>query len=152
MRLRAFAAALLLTGAGLPATPPPAQAEPPSDQSQSGPAQAGPVEARIAELRKRLRITPAEQPQWDAFAQVMRENAAHMDRFLQDPAAVAKLNAVQGMRGYAEMAQAHAEDMQRLLPAFEALYNAMSPEQQRLADQAFRNFEQRLVRRGPMQP
>jgi protein CpxP len=33
------------------------------------------VERRIKELHTQLRITPAEEPQWNQFAQVMRENA-----------------------------------------------------------------------------
>ena len=33
------------------------------------------VEEHIKELRAQLQITPAEQPQWEQFANVMRENA-----------------------------------------------------------------------------
>ena len=33
------------------------------------------MEARIAQLHKELSITPAQQGQWDQFAQVMRDNA-----------------------------------------------------------------------------
>jgi hypothetical protein len=42
------------------------------------------VERRIKELHSQLRITPAEQPQWDQFAKVMRQNARDMDQaFMQ---------------------------------------------------------------------
>ena len=42
------------------------------------------VENHIKQLHAQLQITPAEQPQWDQFAQVMRENARDMDQaFLQ---------------------------------------------------------------------
>jgi hypothetical protein len=38
------------------------------------------VENHIKQLHAQLRITPAEQPQWDQFAQVMRDNARDMDQ------------------------------------------------------------------------
>ncbi len=38
------------------------------------------VEEHIKELHSQLRITPAENPQWDQFAAVMRENARDMDQ------------------------------------------------------------------------
>jgi hypothetical protein len=38
------------------------------------------VEKHIKQLHAQLHITPAEQPQWDQFAQVMRENARDMDQ------------------------------------------------------------------------
>jgi periplasmic protein CpxP/Spy len=40
------------------------------------------VEHRINELHAQLRITPAEQQQWDRFAEVMRENARDLDQAL----------------------------------------------------------------------
>ena len=46
------------------------------------------VEARIKELHAQLRITPAEEPQWNEFAQVMRENARDMDQAFMQRAAV----------------------------------------------------------------
>jgi hypothetical protein len=101
------------------------------------------VERHIAELHRRLHITDAEKPQWDAFAQVMRENAAHMDQAYRARAESPSMNAVEDLRTYTAIAQAHAEDMQRLLPAFQALYAALSPQQQHTADEVFREFEQR---------
>ena len=38
------------------------------------------VDEHIRQLHAQLRITPAEQPQWDRFAEVMRENARAMDQ------------------------------------------------------------------------
>jgi len=155
MKLRPSVAAMLLLAAGLVTVPQPGRTQAPpapsATEAQNG-TLASQIEAQITELRKRLHITPAQQPQWDAFAQVMRENAARMDQFLRDRPAPQKLNAVESLRAYTALAQVHAEGMQQLLPAFEALYNAMSADQQRSADQAFRDFQQRLARRAPPQP
>ena len=107
------------------------------------------VERHIAELHRRLDITPAEEAQWNAFAQVMRDNAMHMDQAFQARHAKGPgMNALEDLRSYAAVAQAHADDMQRLIPAFQALYDTMPPQQKTVADQVFRDFEHRGRHRG----
>jgi hypothetical protein len=97
------------------------------------------VEQRIKELYSQLRITPAERPQWDQFAQVMRENARDMDQaWLQRVDNFQSLNAVQNMQSYEQIAEQHAQHVQKLVPAFQNLYNSMPDEQKRLTDQVFR--------------
>ncbi len=99
------------------------------------------VERRISELHSQLKITPSQQSVFDAFANVMRDNAGRMTGLLQDRRkTLGSMNAVEQMKGYQEVAQAHAEDMQRLVPAFEHLYEALTPEQKKLADTSFRDF------------
>ncbi len=137
-----------------PATPAPTQAQPPA--ATAAPATADKVTRRmtrlenhIAEMHRRLHITPAEEPKWDAFAQVMRDNAERMDQAFKARATQsASMNAVDDLRSYAAIAQAHAEDMQRLVPAFEQLYSVLTPQQQKDADVMFRNFERRGKRGG----
>jgi hypothetical protein len=110
------------------------------------------VEQRIKELYSQLRITPAERPQWDQFAQVMRDNARDMDQaWLQRVDNFQSLNAVQNMQSYEQIAEQHAQHLQKLVPAFQNLYNSMPDEQKRLADQVFRaNAErQAQTRRAP---
>lgn len=97
------------------------------------------VESHIKQLHAQLRITPAEQPQWERFAQVMRANARDMDQaFMQRAQQYPTMNAVQNMQSYEQIAQAHVEHLQKLVPAFDALYNAMPVQQQKLTDQVFR--------------
>jgi periplasmic protein CpxP/Spy len=97
------------------------------------------VETHITQLRAQLRITPAEQPQWNQFAQVMRENARAMDQaFMRRAQQYPTMNAVQNMQSYEQISATHAADMRRLVPAFETLYNAMPEQQKRVADQVFR--------------
>jgi len=97
------------------------------------------VEKRIATLHAQLKITPAQEAQWQQFADVMRDNAQKM---AQDAAARAQkyqsLNAVDNLKSYAEIAVEHGQNVQRLAAAFERLYNSLSPEQQKLADGVFR--------------
>jgi protein CpxP len=97
------------------------------------------VEGRITELHTKLHITAAQQPQWDAFATVMRNNAQHMDSTLvNDAGALSKMTAVDQMKSYAAITDQHAKDMASLLPAFQTLYDSMTPEQKVNADAYFR--------------
>jgi hypothetical protein len=63
------------------------------------------VEQRIKELYSQLQITPAERPQWDQFAQVMRDNARDMDRVHdQRTEQVRSMTALQNMQSYEQRA------------------------------------------------
>ncbi len=108
------------------------------------------VERRIAGLQRRLKITPEQQPQWDAFAAVMRQNAARIETLQRERAdKVATMNAPDDMRSYADVARAHADDLQRLAAAFDTLYAAMTPEQKAAADRTFHEFQGRRARPQP---
>ena len=97
------------------------------------------VEQRIKELNSQLRISPAERPQWDQFAQVMRDNARDMDRvYDQRTEQFRSMTALQNMQSYEQLATQHAQNLQKLVPAFQNLYNAMPDQQKQLADQVFR--------------
>jgi hypothetical protein len=83
-------------------------------------------------------ITPAEQPQWDAFTQVMRDNAQSMaDNFKTRGAKLRAMNAAEDMQSYADMAQLHAQNMQKLSASFQTLYGVLSDSQKQAADKAF---------------
>ena len=106
------------------------------------------VEQRIASLHARLGITPAEQPLWDKFAQVMRDNAQKLSETAGDRAAKLKdMNASDNMQSYAQLAMVHAQDLQNLSAAFQPLYASLSPEQQHEADTMFRNVAMRRAER-----
>jgi protein CpxP len=133
------------------ATPPPpaAAASPMAGHPVAGKSAAERVERRIKELHTQLRITPVEQPQWDQFAQVMRENARDMDQaFMQRSQQFETMNAVQNMQSYEQIAEDHAKRLQKLVPAFESLYNAMPEQQKQLADQVFRANAERHTQRS----
>ena len=123
----------------------PSNASPPTRPERAKPERNGPerggmvqVERRISGLQRRLKITPEQQPQWNAFTAVMRQNAAHVEALQRDRAdKVTTMTASEDMRSYAEVARAHAEDLQRVAPAFDTLYAAMTPEQKVVADRTF---------------
>jgi hypothetical protein len=97
------------------------------------------IEQRIADLQNKLQISAAQKPQWDRFTQIMRENARDMDRIFQTRVqSLDTMNAEDNMKSYAMIATHHAQDVQRLVPAFDALYTKMNDSQKRTADQVFR--------------
>jgi hypothetical protein len=99
------------------------------------------VERRITQLHADLNITAQQQPQFDAFANAMRQNASEMDQFQADHASVtASGSAVDLLKTYASFTQMHAQEVQNLVGPFSALYDALSPEQKRVADRSFRTF------------
>ncbi len=96
------------------------------------------VEAHIKSLQTELAITPAEMPQWTAFADVMRQNAATMQTLYQQRSqSTGTMNAVQILESYRDFAKMHVADLDRLVPAFAKLYAVLSPEQQKTADALF---------------
>jgi periplasmic protein CpxP/Spy len=143
----ALVALLALPGAafaqGTPqaATPPAPAPQATAPAGQNVPRRLAPqaVEQHIDRLHTQLRITSAQQQQWDQFAQVMRDNAANMRQAVEQRGTqLASMNAAQDMQSYAQLAQQHAEDMQKLSTAFQTLYDSMSPEQKQNADMVFR--------------
>jgi len=139
----AFASSLLLAAVALPAAAFAQNQTPVGDPTMAH--KANPVSAaervdqHIAELHKELRITPAQQAQWDQFAQVMRDNAKDMDDALQQRVSgFASMNAVENLQSYAQIAQQHAQDTQKLATAFQALYGDLSDAQKKNADTVFR--------------
>jgi len=95
------------------------------------------IEGRIAYLKAELKITDAQQPQFDAVAKVMRDNAKSMhDAFeslrgdrSQPRTALSRLEA------RAKFAQLRADGDAKMLAVFRPLYQAMSPDQQKAADE-----------------
>lgn len=114
----------------------PATTEPAPEASEVDAA----VEKRIKELHSRLHITAAQQTQWDALVQVMRDNAkAMIDLQKQRASDVNSMNAVDAVKSYAAVVKAHEEGLDKFVPAFEALYNSMSDQQKKIADSMFRS-------------
>ncbi len=124
-----------------PAPAPAASAKPaaPSPQTRAVLSQ---VEKRITDLHEKLHITAAEQPLWQAFSDVMRQNAREMDQAAQQRhQGLRAMTAVADMQSYADLAQMHAAQMQKLVPSFAKLYDAMPPTQKKQADDVFRAFQ-----------
>ena len=121
------------------AVPAPAIVQAPVGQ----PATQAATEQRITGLAGQLAITAAQMPQWNAFAQVMRENAQSTDAlFRQRASTTATMNAVANMQSYAQISRAYADGTDRLAGAFQALYGILSAPQRQAADVLFRQQQQ----------
>jgi periplasmic protein CpxP/Spy len=110
----------------------------PAKGLESGPR----VDQRITEMHQRLKITPAQEANWAAFAKVMRDNAAATeDAYKERRANIATMSAPDNMRDFAQIEQARAQGVQNLAASFQTLYDGMSDDQKKLADAMFRNYE-----------
>ncbi len=143
-----LAALSLLPVAALAQTPPPAAA-PPAAPPAAPAAPAGKptlpkdAAARVEEHNKQLHdelgITAQQQPQWDQFTQVTRDNAEAMREAFSDRGAkLATMTAAENMQSYATLAQVHAANMQKLAASFQTLYDSFTPEQKQAANALFR--------------
>jgi protein CpxP len=115
---------------------------PPPQTATTAPTPPSPQAAadqRIQALRTELHIADAQLPQWNAFAQVMRDNATKTDvLFRQRASAAASMNALDNMKSYADIARAYADNTQALATAFEALYGVLTVQQKQTIDTLFR--------------
>jgi protein CpxP len=98
------------------------------------------LEERIKDLHTQLQITPQQEPLWSKVADTMRSNAQTMHGLYQDRMSKTEsFNAVDDLKSYGDLAQAHADSVKSLESAFEPLYAALSDTQKKAADTAFRN-------------
>jgi hypothetical protein len=124
-RAGAIAAALLLACLAAPAI---AQAP-----------QGGGPDQLIGQLRAAIRPGPQQQAQFEAVAQVMRQNAAAEQRIAPPPQ---QGTAVDMLRAQLQIGDIELGGLRRLLPALEGLYAVLSPQQQRAADSVFQRQQQ----------
>jgi hypothetical protein len=125
--------------AAAPAAPALAMAKPSSASAKSDPIHR--VEVRIKDLHDKLRVTASQSAQWEPVAQKMRANALIMTDSIHERAAKAKsMTAMDDLRSYQRVAQAHTDGLNQFVPAFATLYEGMSAEQKKNADQVFARF------------
>ena len=99
------------------------------------------VEQRITTLKTALKITPDQESKWEGVAKSMRENAAAMEKLVQDKKGkMANLNAVDDLKIYQDFAQARLDGLKNLIPAFKTLYDSMPAEQKKNADHVFDSY------------
>ena len=91
---------------------------------------------RIAAMHKRLDLTPAQESLWTPVASAMRHNSADFDTVIMKIPDT-KMTAVDHLKAFQMMADAHAAGLRRLIPPFSALYATMSVNQKHNADQMF---------------
>jgi len=139
--------------AGVPQRPLPAQMHGPNGPrdmmtrgSMMSASVAQGVERRIADIHGKLRITPAQETKWNDVAQVMRKDAQAIEAIANHRQLdLANMTAVENLRSFQKLAQAHADGLNNLSAAFEPLYADMSDEQKKNADAVFR-YQQDMPR------
>ena len=98
------------------------------------------AELRIKDMHTKLKITSAQEVQWAKVADVMRDNGKAMDTLTQSRVDHAKdATAIDDLKSYGEIAEAHADGIKNLTPLFTDLYASMSDVQKKEADTLFRH-------------
>jgi Spy/CpxP family protein refolding chaperone len=81
----------------------------------------------------------AQKELWNNLTNVMRENAKDMDAFTKDRAESTKtMNSVERMKFHSQITKAQYDQLEKLIPTFEALYSSMSDQQKNITDIVFR--------------
>jgi protein CpxP len=94
------------------------------------------VEGRIAFMKAELKITPAQETQWQQVAGAMHENANSLDQAIKTARRDrGSMDAIQRLAQREQFAKVRAENDARLLAAFKPLYASLSAEQQQVANQ-----------------
>lgn len=128
--LTAAAPAFAQAAAPAPATPAPAT-QPAHEHHRSAEQF---VAGRIAFLKAELKITPQQEAQWNKVAEAMRVNAKAIDA-ARAQKAEGPQTAVQALEGRNRFADTMAKNTERMLTAFRPLYQNLSPDQQKMADE-----------------
>ncbi len=124
-----------------------ASAGQPAPQTRLGQTEAASVEKHIATLHRKLQITPAQEPLWQALAGAMRESVVQLDRvYAQRKQTYGSMSAVDDLKSYGLVQQVHAHNVQSLIDPFQRLYDSFSVAQKKAADETFRNFTGSAVR------
>ena len=94
----------------------------------------------IQALHDRLKITAEQESLWTTVADIMRANDEKIDALTKvRHEKAATMTAAEDLRSFAAITEAHAAGMRTFIPAFESLYQAMTPAQQANADRVFRH-------------
>lgn len=103
------------------------------------------VEGHLAALKVELKITPAQDNAWQAFAAKARQQAEAMNARrtqVQSQAASANVSAPDRLAQRTEFMKQGLANMESMTAAVKDLYGALTPEQKTIADE--------LLARGPM--
>ncbi len=105
------------------------------------------VEARLAYARTALKITDAQQTQWESFANVLRKHARAMDQRFQERRAQREaggagmrradqrnVSAIERLERQQQRTTQRAARLNEVIAAAKPLYAVFSPEQKQVAD------------------
>ena len=94
------------------------------------------TEGRLAFIKTELKITDAQTPQWNVFADVVRANASAANDMHRSMASQQKSGSTLPERLAMEdkMLSAHVQASRKIQEALTKLYDVLSPEQKKVAD------------------
>jgi LTXXQ motif family protein len=98
-------------------------------------AMAGHVDARLAYLKADLKITDAQEPLWKAYAAAARDNAQDMQKHCTAMKAPAGLSLPERMDQRAQFMAARLDALRATNRALKPLYDALSADQKKIAEQ-----------------
>lgn len=147
-RDRVFITVAAVSLAGAVAFVPPLSAHAAEQQTAAanadrGGADARRVDAQIAWLQKKLAITAAQMPQWNALAAAMRENARRIALSRADRAKIHPTNVIDELYADRRETQARLERLERVIPVAEALFAVLNKDQRAKADRLFGGLTRR---------
>lgn len=95
------------------------------------------ADARNAYLKSELKITPAQESAWKAFADQAKQQAEAMQAWRSTVQGSAQATAPERLDLRNQIMKKRQEQMEKGSAAFKELYAVLSPEQKALADQRF---------------
>jgi hypothetical protein len=97
------------------------------------------IEGRLAFLKTELKITDAQTAQWNAFADVLRQNdKARRDRFEHMGGTRGQeTTALERLERRERASEAQSQELKQYVAAFRPLYQALNDEQKKTADDLF---------------
>ena len=102
----------------------------------------------IKSLHDQLKITTAQEEQWNKVVQVMQENATTMEALVKARREKQKnMNAIDDLKSYGGITEAHATGIRNFVAAFEPLYADMPDDQKQLADKVLVQRVQKHMRK-----
>lgn len=132
--------------------PAPAQTAPARPAAANPDQEKGGVEQRITQLHSELKITPDQESKWNSVAQAMRDNAASLDKLIGQERQQGKPNvtAVDELETNQRFVQAHLDGLKNFTSSFKTLYDSMSDQQKKNADDIFAKMNR--APQGPNTP
>lgn len=94
------------------------------------------LDRRIGHMKSELKITPAQEPLFNAWAQTLRANATERQKTFADlrGTRAQHRSAVDRLETSVKLTQLRVTQEQRTLAAFKPLYASLSADQQKIAD------------------
>jgi hypothetical protein len=103
------------------------------------------AEQRLNELKAQLKLTPQQEPLWQAYANKLKSEAGQGAKAMRDKAQDQVMSAPERMSMMMSMMKERMTVMQSANDSFKKLYDALSTEQKAIADKQAAHF-------GRMQP